>query len=192
MQLSDGQIEAVEFLKNARAKNKDKGLIIGDKVGLGKTAPAIEFAKQTPGKKLIVCPAYLIYNWRDEINFWGVPASDVCVADSRDQVLEDKKIYLVAYSRIAIETYKTPTGGEKKRPNGITRQLLKKKFGLVICDEAHYLKTWNSQRSRSGRRLSRVKLPGHLRIRESEEAWIFRGFFILDFPVFRVLFQNGF
>ena len=142
------QIEAVEHIQNAFKNNKNKGFILADGCGVGKTATAIELCKTTPGAKLIVCPAYLIYNWIEELTFWGIPESDFCTLDSRDQILEDKKIYLVAYSRIAIETYKTPTGGEKKRPNGITRQLLKKNFSLVICDEGHFLKSWNSQRSR--------------------------------------------
>jgi len=143
------QIAAVERITKAFSDNKHKSFILADACGLGKTAAAIEVAKQTPGKVLIICPTFLIYNWGDELKMWGVSESEICVIDARDQILEDKKIYLVGYSRIAVETYITPESGvEKKRPNGITRQLLKKKFDLVICDEAHYLKTWNSQRSR--------------------------------------------
>lgn len=143
------QTAAVDTIKKAFAENKHKGFILADGCGVGKTATAIELCKTTPGVKLIICPAYLIYNFMDELKLWGVKDSDICVVDSRDQILEEKAVYLVPYSRMAVETYTTPVSGEeKKRPNGVTRQLLKKNFSLVVCDEGHYLKAWNSQRSR--------------------------------------------
>ena len=146
------QVAAVEKIRAAFDANKHKGFILADAPGIGKTAPAITLVKEYASEEkpaLILCPAFLLYNWIDELELWGVPASDVCVCDSRDQILEKKKIYLAPYSRIALETYTTPkTGEEKKRPNNITRQLLALNFSLVVCDEAHTLKTWNSQRSR--------------------------------------------
>ena len=145
------QIAAVEKIRAAFAANKHKGFILADGMGIGKTAPAITLIKGYASAErpaLVLCPAFLLYNWIDELELWGVPSSDVCVCDSRDQILEKKKIYLAPYSRIALETYTTPkTGEEKKRPNNITRQLLALSFSLVVCDEAHTLKTWNSQRS---------------------------------------------
>lgn len=143
------QIEAVAQIQKAFSINKSKGFILADGCGIGKTATAIELCKRIPGTKLIICPAYLIYNFMDELRFWGVPESSICVADTRNQILEDKEIYLVAYSRTRYELYKTPiTGEEKKRPNGIMRQLLKKQFALTICDEGHALAGWNTQQSR--------------------------------------------
>ena len=146
------QVAAVDKIRAAFTANKHKGFILADGMGIGKTAPAITVAKEYASADkpaLILCPAFLLYNWIDELELWGVASPNVCVCDSRDQILEKKPFYLAPYSRIALETYTTPkTGEEKKRPNGITRQLLALNFSVVICDEAHTLKTWNSQRSR--------------------------------------------
>ena len=142
------QTEAVDRITSAFNAKKHKGFILADACGIGKTAVAIELLKTLDGVKLVICPAYLIYNWCDELRMWGLSDNDFCVIDSRNQILEDKKIYVVAYSRMSYETFEKSSGVEAKRPNGIVRQLLNKKFSLVVCDESHLLKSWNSQRSR--------------------------------------------
>ena len=41
--------------------------ILADSMGLGKTIQAIELINRDPGKTLVICPAFLIHNWRQEI-----------------------------------------------------------------------------------------------------------------------------
>lgn len=50
---------------------KRDGTLIGDDMGLGKTIQAIGVANITkPRKVLVVCPATLLSNWRNEISKW--------------------------------------------------------------------------------------------------------------------------
>jgi superfamily II DNA or RNA helicase len=100
------------------------------------TAQAIKVLKNRLKEQypiLIICPAYLIYNWLDELEMWGVNQT-ICVIDSGKQILHDAKIYITSY--------------DLSVSDGIRKQLLKKWFQLLLCDEIHALKAWNSKRAR--------------------------------------------
>ena len=133
--LDTDQLYAVKWI--LKSLTKHKGVILADRMGKGKTAPAIQVLVEAlkmnrPG--LIICPAFLLYNWQIELEKWGVDET-LCIIESTKQVLTDARIYLVSYD--------TAT---KYKP--IFNQLFKKQFSLIICDESHYLKSWNSLRSR--------------------------------------------
>lgn len=148
---------AVDKISAAFNAGKHKGFILADAMGIGKTAPAIEIAKQR-GQALFICPAYLLYNWLDEFNLWGILPDTICTIDVKDQIIENKQFLIVAYSRITENIRHIPRRVTKKgrvikahdikEPNNIVQQLLDRKFDLLVCDEGHYLKAWNSQRSR--------------------------------------------
>ena len=122
------------ILKNLQ---QHKGVILADKMGLGKTAQAIEVGKYALKKHkdpvLIVVPAYLLFNWIDELEMWEFNQS-LCIIDSTKQILHEADIYLCSYNMTVSE--------------GIFKQLFKKSFSLIICDEGHYLKSWGSLRSK--------------------------------------------
>ena len=100
------------------------------------TAQAIEVAKrgQKAGPALIICPAYLILNWKDELLMWGIKQEHICIIDKGSQILVDNNYYIVSYT-LSVK-------------DAIFKQLFKKEFSLIIADESHYLKSWNSARSR--------------------------------------------
>lgn len=114
-----------------------KAFLIADRVGVGKTAQAIKIIQTAIAGNLnpaiVIVPAYLVYNWLDEFELWGIDPDSVCVIDSTKQIIEKARIYLTSYN----------TAVNVK----IHNQLLKKEYSLLVCDESHYLKAWNSQRS---------------------------------------------
>ena len=133
--LDTDQLYAVKWI--LKSLTKHKGVILADRMGKGKTAPAIQVLVEAlkmnrPG--LVICPAFLLYNWQIELEKWGVNET-ICIIESTKQVLTDAKIYLVSYDTAT--KYKL-----------IFNQLFKKQFSLIICDESHYLKSWNSIRSK--------------------------------------------
>ena len=120
------QEEAVDFLlKNNKA-------ILRLDTGLGKTRTSIELAKklfwmrakaQRQDKSfrvLVIAPAFLIPNWRKEINKWHGDYLGFC---------------LISYTKAA-------------KLNNLA-ELRKFKWDLVICDEAHYLKNWGAKRTQN-------------------------------------------
>jgi SNF2 family DNA or RNA helicase len=127
------QIDGINYIKKAFVTYK--GFLLADRMGLGKTAQAIDLLKTAIRKKpaLIIVPAYLVYNWLDELAMWGVK-KEVCVIDSGKQIIHDASIYIGSYTLLTKDT--------------IRKQMLKREFSLLICDEAHYLKGWNTIRSR--------------------------------------------
>lgn len=130
------QIEGVEWIK--KGLQNYKGVLLADGMGVGKTAQAIEVGKYALEKHalpvLIICPAYLIFNWIDELEAWGINKENVCIIDSSLQILHEADYYITSYTMLTYE--------------GIFKQLFKKNYAITLCDEAHYLKTWSSQRSK--------------------------------------------
>ena len=112
-----------------------KGVILGDEMGLGKTAQGIEVLKRAKKDKpsIIICPAYLIPNWLDELEMWEYTGHVQRIETSKTLV-EKADLYIGSYAIMTSET--------------IHKQLLKQSYNVLLCDEGHYLKTWNSIRSR--------------------------------------------
>ena len=74
MKLRQYQEQGVqETIKMLRSR---KSALLADEMGLGKTAQAIAIATRLKCKHVVVvCPASLRLNWKDEIEKWG---SDDC------------------------------------------------------------------------------------------------------------------
>ena len=144
-ELREDQKAGVKWI--LKGLSKHKGVILADRCGLGKTGQAIAVMQKAFKLKkpaLIICPAYLVYNWLDELKLWEIK-NPVCVIDSSKQILQPADIYLVSYNQVSLDQ-RTKKG--KSRPGMIFQQLFKIEFSLIICDEGHYLKTWNSKRAR--------------------------------------------
>lgn len=134
MQLTKGQKEGVAWIMQGLTLYK--GVILADRMGYGKTAQAIEVLKTSldRGPALIICPSYVVLKWKDELELWGIQDS-ICIIDSSKQLLHDSSIYITSYDMAS-------------KYEKVFKQLFKKKYSLIICDESHYLKSWNSLRSR--------------------------------------------
>lgn len=113
-------------LKGVHYTLKHHYCLIGDEMGLGKTLQGMMLQQQTRLPTLIVCPAYLRFNWFMEyenlINVW----ERLAVVETAEELrtLDETKydIIIISYNQV--------TGAERFFDWA----------GLVIADECHYLK----------------------------------------------------
>ena len=94
--------------------------LLADEMGLGKTVQALIAFKELKLKSgLIICPASVRLNWRREISDWG---------------LDNGMFDVISYNGAS---------------SHVIRRDLRKKYDICILDEVHYLKTPESQRTKS-------------------------------------------
>lgn len=112
-------------------------LLLGDEMGVGKTvqAIAIQYWYRNDWPLLIVCPSSLKYTWRDELLRW-VPmlghADIQLFSQGKEPFKPDAQVFIISYDLA------TRKAQELKALN----------FNSAIADEAHYLKSYDSKRSR--------------------------------------------
>ena len=150
IKLHHHQLEAVDFLL------KTKRGILADKCGLGKTFSAISFASMLPGRILIVCPAYLTYNWQQEIvNLLGNVSIDILSSNIKDKeqlINRNSKFLVTSYGMLS--QMKTIERNNKKHTTPKYKQLHKIKWGCVIYDEGHRLRNQNTNTAKNARRIT--------------------------------------
>ena len=148
------------------------GFLIGDQPGLGKSIQSLGIAKDRMNKGeirncLIVCPASLKYNWRDEVTkFLGMEALVIGHKCKNSQerekhwIAEGYPFKIVNYELVARDLYCEP----KKKDNRIScAKAVLSSFDLVIFDEIQYLKHHSSARTLACRMLQakyRIGLSG--------------------------------
>ena len=116
-------------------------IIIGDEMGLGKTRQAVALAYASAAARiLVVCPASLVYAWKREFEQF-TPDRCVCVYTGKGftGATVFPSIVVVTYERLARYTDVFVHG---VRPT------------MLICDEAHFLKTLTSNRTKAVKRVS--------------------------------------
>jgi SNF2 family DNA or RNA helicase len=121
--------------------------LLGDEPGLGKTIQAIGLANYLGlSRILVVCPAGLRLNWAREIEKWHMPHLNAGI----DVVLNGKSP--IQTGRSIVVSYEL----------AITRRgdLMTKSFDLVVADEAHYLKTPTTHRTKNILGNPRTNIPG--------------------------------
>jgi SNF2 family DNA or RNA helicase len=118
---------------------------IGDAMGSGKTLQAIATCKyfEDDWPVLIVCPSILRNTWKNELQKWiGAAEEDIYIVHSSKslkKVTPAHKFLIVSYSLIA----KTVVEAYLKKTN----------YQVVILDEAHYIKSPKSKRSKAAIRI---------------------------------------
>lgn len=140
------QIIAGEFLLNK------KKAILGDEMGGGKTLSAILACESIPGKKLIVCPSTVKYNWQNEIEM----VSDLhCEIINGQDWITSNGYTIINYDILC------------KHIEAIE----KANFAVVVFDEAHYGKSvQNSGKPGSKRAEMMVKISS-----KTEYAFLLTG-----------------
>lgn len=116
-----------------------KNTLVGDQPGLGKTPVAICFANEIGAKRvLVICPANIRIQWVNRIREWTTmrfPYIVHPILNSRHGVHPNAQWTVVSY--------------DLARTEAIGKALAKGTYDLLILDEAHYLKTIDSRRTRA-------------------------------------------
>lgn len=110
--------------------------LLADSMGLGKSLQALAvfnyISRESSVKLLIICPAYLRFTWANEIEKWCPGTTTSVILTGKDS-LDQTPPLIVSYELAA-----------KK-----AQELKKMKFGMVICDESHYLKSHTTKRTKA-------------------------------------------
>ena len=131
---------AVAFLES---RLDTKGALIGDQPGLGKTIEALTWLSLHPDARpiLVVTQASIKRNWYREVEKW-LPDSQIQIVDSgKDKLDPDSNVVIINYDLIWREN--------------IEKQLLERKFQIVIFDEVTHLKEKSTKRTKSAKKISR-------------------------------------
>lgn len=133
------QRAAVEF-------SKDRNSLISLPMGTGKSAVTVGVMNVKPEYRniLIFCPASIRLNWKKELLLWGTHEYTIGIVD-RDYYPEDTDIVIINYD-VA-----------KRHRDKINER----EWDLLVCDEAHYLKNPDAQRTVAilgkGKRVAGIK-----------------------------------
>lgn len=172
LELMPFQCVGVEFL------NVNNGsALIADEMGLGKTVQVLAWLRLHPEIRpvLIVCPASLKLNWRNEAVKW-LDNPDIYVVNGKKIELEHE-IYIINYDILK---------------NHLS--LLYMGFQVIICDESHYLKNHKTKRTKYVKELSdnipnKILLTGTPVTNRPKELW--QQLNIIDPTTYPKFFQFG-
>ena len=113
-------------------------MLLGDEMGVGKTVQAIGIAYlfKNDWPLLIIAPASLKFTWRDELLNWlpSLRPHDIQLfKKGNEPINRDCCIFIMSYD-LATKRY---------------IDLQQYDFNAIIADEAHYLKSRDSKRSKN-------------------------------------------
>lgn len=108
--------------------------LIADEMGLGKTVQAIGVINKDENirKVLVICPAFLKLNWKNELEKWLVRPARICILNGKSVDI-DADIVIANYDILQkhIDTLKSFG------------------FDMVVVDEAHYIKNHKAKRTQA-------------------------------------------
>jgi len=141
---------------------------LGDEMGLGKTGQAVA-ASDSLGDRLtlVICPAGLKLNWRDEIRKWNTLDRPVYIVNGGDW----PKVGRVGWVIINYDILRKHEKVLRATP-----------WDTVILDEAHYIKSVDSERSRQVLGKSAKMDGGPLPRLHASRRWTLSGTPILNRP----------
>jgi len=125
-------LEYMPFQRAGIAFGMDReNVLIGDEMGLGKTIQAIGLINATKAKRvLVVCPASLRLNWRNELQKWLTVDRKIGIAQGKSYPT-DADIVVINYDII----------------HSHADALRAEEWDIMIADEIHYCKNEQARRT---------------------------------------------
>lgn len=117
-------------------------VLLADDPGCGKTLQVVQYVSELPKdtKILVICPASLKINWQREFKKWAGIESAV-VANGNQRILDIKE-------RVVIVNY------DILKSKLISDHIERSSFGVLVCDEAHYIKNTKTARSKKVKKIA--------------------------------------
>ena len=159
----------------------DQRIVLGDEMGLGKTIQAVSAINKLSAtgelcpdqdRVLIICPKSVLNVWVDELDQWLDPRLSemevhVCTAGAQPSSSNRGLIQLINYD--VCHKHKDMLQGHA--------------WKVVICDEAHYLKSHNSKRTLAVLGSSTGKSKAEGLTHSASYVWLLTGTPILNRPI---------
>ena len=138
-ELYDYQKLGVEFFINSKGR-----AILADSAGVGKSCQALGYIVHTRQERtLVICPASVKFSWENEIRKWTKLKPFIVEPKTKfSEISHDVNVIIINYDVL------------RKNFN----ELMKYKFDVCILDEAQYIKSPTSIRSKAVKQLSK-KIP---------------------------------
>lgn len=124
--------------------------LVGDDMGVGKTPTAIMYGnllahgsgRPTSFRGLVICPASIRLQWRDRLRLWStIPGVQTSVVTTSTRgVPPTTKESSIHWTVLSYDTASN---------SNIYKSLIVNHYDLLVLDEAHYLKTATTARTRS-------------------------------------------
>jgi len=141
--IPDG-LKYLPFQKAGIAFARDhRNVLIADEMGLGKTIQALGIMNDNPDIKRVLCvvPASLKLNWKREARKWLVRPTNISIIRSKDGWdIDSLETTVSASHSLVIINYDILKKFHKEIHNT--------EWDLLICDEAHYMKSGKAQRTK--------------------------------------------
>jgi superfamily II DNA or RNA helicase len=140
--LRDYQLEGYRWI--ARLNSWGAGACLADDMGLGKTVQAIAYLLHTAaeGASLVVAPASVIHNWRNELARFAPSLKVVVLNECADR---DASLKGAEAGCVVVATYGLLVSESKA--------LTAKEWNTVVLDEAHTIKNRDTKMSTSAMKL---------------------------------------
>lgn len=129
--LREYQVQAVELTFAT------PGLLVGDDVGLGKTATAIGIILAHPMPALVVCPVHLQKQWCDQIQKFAPGLRCHIIRKMEEYQLPEHDVTIITY-------HKLPAWAQRRQ------------WHTVVYDEVHELRGNDTEKGRAARFLAEV------------------------------------
>jgi SWI/SNF-related matrix-associated actin-dependent regulator 1 of chromatin subfamily A len=117
-----------------------KDVLNGDDMGLGKTPTTLGFinclraTSNSANNVLVLAPSTLAFNWKNEAEKWLCKPMEIVIPTSgKFEVPKRDNLFVI-------------TNYEKVTGNNLLSDSLCRVWDVLVCDEAHALKTWQTKR----------------------------------------------